>query len=59
MERRSRNLTGVLLVDLEKLVDLVANFTVGHADIILGVTVVVHKGEVAVIGDVELKREPS
>jgi hypothetical protein len=49
-------LTGVLLIDLEELVDLLTNLTVGHADIILGVTVVVHERKEAVVGDVELGR---
>lgn len=47
-------LTGVLLLLLEQLVDLVANLTVWDLDIILGVTVVVHEGEETIVGDVEL-----
>lgn len=49
-------LTGVLLVNLEELVDLLTNLTVGHADIVLGVTVVVHEGEEAIVRDVELQK---
>lgn len=49
-------LTGVLLVNLEELVDLVANLTVGHLDVVLGVTIIVHEGEEAIVGDVELLR---
>jgi hypothetical protein len=47
--------TCVLLISLEKLGDFVANFTVGHANIILGVTIIVHEREEAIIGDVELR----
>jgi hypothetical protein len=43
----------VLLISLEELGDLVANFTVGHANIILGVTIIVHEREETIIGDVE------
>lgn len=46
--------TGVLLLGLEELVDLVANLAVGHLDIILGVTFLVHEGEETVVRDVEL-----
>lgn len=49
-----KKLTDVLLLNSEELVDLVANFTVGHADVVLGVTVVVHEGEETVVGDVKL-----
>jgi hypothetical protein len=49
-------LTGVLLINLEELVDLLTNLTVGHADIVLGVTVVVHEGEEAIVRDVELQQ---
>lgn len=52
-------LTGVLLLSLEETVDLVANFTVGHLDIILEVTIIVHEGEETVIGDVKLVRDIS
>ena len=47
-------LTDVLLLNLEELLDLVANLTVRELDIILGVAVVVHEGEEAIVGDVEL-----
>jgi hypothetical protein len=47
-------LTGVLLLLSEELGDLLANLVVGQRDIILGVTVVGHKGEETVVGDVEL-----
>ena len=49
-------LTGILLLSLEQLGDLVTDLTVGHLDIILGVTVIVHEGEVSIIGDIELER---
>lgn len=44
---------GVLLFLGEELLDLFTDFTVGHFDIILGVTVVVHEGEETVVGDVK------
>lgn len=44
---------GVLLLDLEKLVDLLTNLAIGHLHIILGVAVVVHEGEKAVIRNVQ------
>jgi hypothetical protein len=50
-------LTCVLLISLEELGDLVANFTVGHANIILGVTIIVHEREETIIGDVELQTQ--
>lgn len=46
--------TAVLAVILEHLVDFVANLAFGNFDIILGGTVVVHKRQEAIIGDVEL-----
>lgn len=49
-----RKLTGVLLLLLEELVDLVADLTVGNTDIVLGITVFVHEGEETIIGDVKL-----
>jgi hypothetical protein len=48
-------LTGILLVGSEELDDLLTNLTIGHADIILGVTVVVHQREEAIVRDVELQ----
>ena len=50
----NQQLTGVLLILCEELLNLVTDFTIGHADIILGVTVVVHEGEETVVGDVKL-----
>lgn len=50
-------LTGVLLLDLEKLVDLLGDLTaVGHLDVILGLTILRHEGEEAIVGDIELNR---
>lgn len=49
-----QKLTGVLLLLLEELVDLVTDFTVGELDIVLGVAVVVHEGEETIVGDVKL-----
>ena len=48
--------TGVLLLVLEELLDLGANLTVGQADVILGVTIILHEGEETIVGDVELDR---
>jgi len=47
------NNVGVLLVNLEELDDLLSNLTVRHADIILGVAVIVHQGEETIVRDVE------
>lgn len=54
--RERSRLTGVLLVFLEKLVDLLANLTVRELDVVLGVALVVHKRKEAVLGNVELER---
>ena len=51
-----RRLTGVLLILFEEFSDLIANFTVGDFDIVLGAAIVGHKREEAVIGDVKLAR---
>jgi hypothetical protein len=48
-------LTGVLAILLEELPDLVAGLTVGNLDIVLGGSVVRHKGEEVVISDIELR----
>ncbi|CAF3632961.1 unnamed protein product [Fusarium graminearum] len=50
----SKLLTGVLLLFLEELGDLLANLVVGKGNIVLGVTVVGHEGEETIVGDVEL-----
>jgi hypothetical protein len=47
-------LTGILLVGAEKLLNLLADFAVGHLDIVLGGTVVRHEGQEPVVSDVEL-----
>jgi len=44
---------GVLLLNLEELVDLLTNFSIGDLDIILGLTIISHQGEETVIGDIE------
>ena len=54
MVGRSLLLTGVLLLSAEELGDLVANFAIGHLDIILGVTIVGHQGKEAIVRDVQL-----
>ena len=47
-------LTGVFLLGTEELLDLVANFSVGNLDIVLGSAVVRHEGKEAVVSDIEL-----
>jgi hypothetical protein len=49
-------LTGVLFLLLEQAVDLVTNLTIRHLHIILGLAVLSHEGEVAIVRDVELRR---
>jgi len=46
--------TSILLFLTEELVDLLANFTLRHLDIILGGTIVGHERQESVIGNVEL-----
>ena len=48
-------LTSVLAVLGKELVDLIADFTVGNLDIVLGGAIVGHEGEEAVVGDIELQ----
>jgi len=43
----------VLLLLLEELVDAVTNFAVGNLDVVLGVTVIGHQGQEAIVGDVK------
>lgn len=47
-------LTGVLLLNLEELVDALANLTLGELDVVLGDTIVGHQGEEAIVRDVDL-----
>jgi hypothetical protein len=47
-------LTGILLLLTEELGDLIANFTLWNLDVVLGSTVLGHKREKAVVGDVKL-----
>lgn len=49
-------LTGVLLLGLEQLVDLVTDFTIGHADVVLLVAVVVNEVEETIVRDIDLDR---
>ncbi len=53
--RRVAKLTGILLIRLEKLDDLVANLAIGHLDVVLGFAVLTHEGEEVVVGDVKLE----
>ena len=52
--RSDGELTGVLALLGEELVDLVTNFTVGKLDIVLGGTIVRHEGKETIVLDVEL-----
>lgn len=47
-------LTGILLIGLEELLDLLANLAIWELHIILDGAVVRHEGQEAVIGDIEL-----
>jgi hypothetical protein len=47
-------LTGILLLDLEELLDLLADLTLWNLDVVLGGTVIRHERQKAVVGDVEL-----
>jgi hypothetical protein len=53
------DLTGVLSILLEELLDLVTNFTIWNLDIVLGGAVVVHEGEEAVVSDIKLAQSIS
>jgi hypothetical protein len=48
-------LTGVLLFSSEKLLDLLANLTLGDLNIILGLAIISHQGEETIIGNIELE----
>jgi len=52
--RDASKLTGVLLLLGEQALDLVTDLTFGHLDIVLGLAVLAHEGEEAIVGDVEL-----
>jgi hypothetical protein len=47
-------LTGVLSILSEELVDLVTSFAIGDLDIVFGGAIVGHKGEETIVSDVEL-----
>lgn len=47
-------LTGDLLLNLEQLVNLLANLSIGDLDIVLGVAIIVHEGEETIVGDIDL-----
>ena len=49
-------LTGVLLLGLEQLGDLLTDFTIGHADVVLLISIVVNEVEETVIRDINLNR---
>lgn len=50
----SHQLTSVLAILVEELVDLVTNLAIGELDIVLGGTVIRHEGEETVVGNVKL-----
>lgn len=47
-------LTGILLLDLEELLDLFADLTLWDLDVVLGGTVIRHERQETVVGNVEL-----
>jgi len=52
-------LTGVLVLLVEKLVNLVTNLAIWDLDIVLGGTVVGHEGKETVVSDIELTNQVS
>ena len=52
--RSNGELTGVLVLLGEELVDLVTNLAIGDLDVVLGGAVVGHEGEETVVSNVEL-----
>ena len=50
-------LTGVLLLSPEQAVDLLADLTIRHLDIVLGVTVIVHEGKETIVRDIKLEKK--
>jgi hypothetical protein len=51
----TRELTGVLLVSAEELLDLVTNFALGDFDVVLGGAILRHEGQETVVGDIKLQ----
>ena len=49
-------LTDVLLVRLEHLHESLTDFTFRNLDVVLGITVISHEGQEAIIGDVQLRK---
>ena len=47
-------LTGILLIGLEELLDLLTDLSIWELDIVLDAAVVRHEGQKAVISDIEL-----
>ena len=48
--------TGLLLFGTEDLGDLVAHLAIGHLDIVLQGAVIAHEVQVAVVGNIELRK---
>jgi hypothetical protein len=55
LETLPHELTGILAVFLEKFLNLVADITLWNLDIILGRSIVRHKGEETVVGNIKLR----
>lgn len=55
MSRCFRGHTGVLVLLVEHLVDLITELTVGELDIVLGGAIIGHQGEETIISDIELR----
>ena len=51
---REANITGILLVSGEKLVNLLSNISLGDLNIILGLTIISHQGKETIVGNIEL-----
>lgn len=49
-------LTGILLVGLEELGDLVTSLALGHGNVVLEIAVVAHEREEAIVGDINLTK---
>jgi hypothetical protein len=48
-------LTGILLLSLEELGDLVTDIALGHADVVLLLTLVIDEVEETIVGDIDLQ----
>ena len=55
--RSDGELTGVLALFGEELVDLVSDLAIGDLDIVLGGAIIRHEGEETVVSDIELRKD--